>query len=339
MIPRPWPHPSLRALLALVFALVAQSVVACSNAKKNGEVGSATGRANQATRVKLALNWVPEPEFGGFYAGREKGSYRAHGIDIEILGGGAGSPVLQTVATGRADFGTVGADDVVIGRARGADVVAVFATYQTNPQGIMVHRARKLTTFDQLFQGGTLALETGQPYATYLKRKYSWAGVKVVPYDGGVARFLTDPTLGQQCYVTSEPLSARKQGADPQVFLIAQSGYNPYATVVITRRELLQNKPELVRGFVEASREGWKSYLADPSATNTLLATLNPAMDAAALAASAEAQAPLIETSDTKAAGLGHMERTRWDTLVTQLSDLGLIDKKPALDELFSNPG
>jgi NitT/TauT family transport system substrate-binding protein len=331
--------PSPRRLLALILVFIAQGGVACSNAKKNGDVAAGAAPAKEATRAKLALNWVPEPEFGGFYAGREKGSYRAHGIDLEILGGGAGSPVLQTVATGRADFGTVGADDVVIGRARGADVVAVFATYQTNPQGIMVHRARKLTTFDQLFQGGTLALETGQPYATYLKRKYSWAGVKVVPYDGGVARFLTDPTLGQQCYVTSEPLSAKKQGADPQVFLIAQSGYNPYATVVITRRELLQNRPDLVRGFVEASREGWKSYLADPAATNALLGKLNPAMDAAALAASAEAQAPLIETSETKAAGLGHMERIRWETLVNQLADIGLIDKKPAVDELFSNPG
>jgi NitT/TauT family transport system substrate-binding protein len=333
MMPRPW----LRGLLSLIFMSAVQSLVACSTAKKSAGDGAPAGGTNELTPVKLALNWVPEPEFGGFYAGREKGSYRTRGIELEILGGGAGSPVLQTVATGRADFGTVGADDVVIGRARGADVVAVFATYQTNPQGIMVHRARKLTTFDQLFQGGTLALETGQPYAAYLKRKYSWAGVKVVPYDGGVARFLTDPTLGQQCYVTSEPLSARKQGADPQVFLIAQSGYNPYATVVITRRELLQSKPALVRAFVEASREGWKSYLADPSATNALLAKLNPAMDAAALAASAEAQAPLIETSETKAAGLGHMERTRWETLANQLAEIGLIDKKPAADQLFKS--
>jgi NitT/TauT family transport system substrate-binding protein len=332
------PVASRRRLFWLVMVLV-QGLSACSNSRKARENHAAPGRSNEATRVKLALNWVPEPEFGGFYAGREKGSYRIRGIELEILGGGAGSPVLQTVATGRADFGTVGADDVVIGRARGADVVAVFATYQTNPQGIMVHATRRLTTFDQLFQGGTLALETGQPYATYLKRKYSWSGVKVVPYDGGVARFLTDPTLGQQCYVTSEPLAARKQGGDPQVFLIAQSGYNPYATVIITRRELLQKSPELVRAFVEASREGWQSYLADPGATNALLGKLNPAMDAAALAASAEAQKPLIETSETRTAGLGHMERTRWETLVNQLAEIGLIDKKPAVDELFSNPG
>src|SRR5438477_13142215 len=103
---RPTPRPSLRltlrpklrGLLPLVFALVVPGVVACSNAKKNGDVGSATGAgANEGRRVKLALNWVRGPEFGGCYAGREKGGYRAHGLDIEIPGGGAASPVLPTV--------------------------------------------------------------------------------------------------------------------------------------------------------------------------------------------------------------------------------------------------
>jgi NitT/TauT family transport system substrate-binding protein len=201
----------------------------------------------------------------------------------------------------------------------------------------MVHAARKLTTLEQAFRSGTLALETGQPYAAYLKQKFGWDGVKVVPYDGGVARFLADPTFGQQCYLTSEPLSAKKQGGDTQVFLIADAGYNPYTTVVITRRELLRQKPELVRAFVAATAEGWRSYLADPRATNAVLGKLNPAMDAEALAASAEAQKPLIEDAETKASGLGSMQRARWETLVNELAELKLIEQKPNVDELFVN--
>lgn len=326
-----------RRQLSSLFLCGVVGLSACSK-KPSADAPAATSSSPQAAaKVKLALNWVPEPEFGGFYAGREDGSYRKHGIDIEILGGGAGSPVLQMVATGRADFGTVGADDVVIGKARGADVVAVFATFQTSPQGIMVHAARKLTSIEQAFRSGTLALETGQPYAAYLKQKFSWDGVKIVPYDGGVARFLADPAFGQQCYVTSEPLAAKKQGGDPQVFLIADTGYNPYTTLVITRRELLQKKPELVRAFVAATAEGWQDYLSNPAATNAVLGKLNPAMDAAALAASAEAQQPLIQTAETKASGLGSMQRGRWETFVNQLFDIKLIEQKPNVDELFVN--
>ncbi|HEY3255381.1 MAG TPA: ABC transporter substrate-binding protein, partial [Polyangiaceae bacterium] len=210
------------------------------------------------TKVLLALDWVPEPEFGGFYAARESGAYKKHGIGIEIQGGGAGVPVLQMVATGRADFGTVGADELLTARARGADLVALFAVFQTSPQGIMVHASRKLQKLEDAFHSGTLALETGKAYAAYLKKKFTWDGVKVVPYDGGVAHFLADSNFGQQCYVSSEPIAARQKGGDPSVFLIADAGFNPYATVVVTRRELLQKKPDLVKQFVLATREGWQ---------------------------------------------------------------------------------
>jgi NitT/TauT family transport system substrate-binding protein len=316
-----------------VFALAALAFgVGCSKKKT-----ALDGGAPAAHKVKLALNWVPEPEFGGFYAARESGAYKQRGLDVEILGGGAGVPVLQMVATGRADFGTVGADEIIMGRVQGADVVAVFATYQTFPQGIMVHRARGLTRIEQAFQSGTIALQSGVAYGAYLKQKFSWQGGQVVPYDGGVARFLSDPNFSQQCYVTSEPLAAKKQGGDPQVFLIADTGFNPYATVVITRGELLKKQPELVRAFVQASREGWQSYLRDPSSTNAKLGELNKSMDREALSASAEAQKPFIETAETKSTGLGTMQRTRWETLVNQLFDLKFIATKPDVDALFVN--
>ena len=168
-----------------------------------------------------------------------------------------------------------------------------------------------------------------------MKKKFAWDGVKVVPYDGGVAHFLSDSNFGQQCYVTSEPIAARKKGADPAVFLIADAGFNPYATVVVTRRELLQKKPALVKEFVLATREGWRDYLDHPEATNALLAKLNSALDAATLSAAAEAQRPLIENDDSKQRGLGSMQQVRWQTLADQLLDLKFLDKPLSVVDSF----
>jgi NitT/TauT family transport system substrate-binding protein len=287
------------------------------------------------TKLKLVLNWVPEPEFGGFYAAREGGAYRRQGFDVEIIGGGAGVPVVQMVATGRAHFGTIGGDELITARAHGADVVAVFATFQTSPQGIMAHASRKLANLADVFRSGTLAIEPGMAYAAYLKKKFSWDGLQVVPYDGGVARFLTDPNFAQQCYVTSEPIAAKKLGGDPQVFLIADAGFNPYTTVVVAKRELVTQKPEMVNAFVAATAEGWKNYLADPRAVNQMLAHLNPAMDATTLDAAVEAERPLIAPEATKQTGLGSMTAERWSTLGAQLADLKMIDRAPVVADLF----
>jgi NitT/TauT family transport system substrate-binding protein len=215
--------PSPRAAPSMLLLLVAIATAVASPACSKNHPPTASGGA----AVVLALDWVPEPEFGGFYAARDQGAFRKHGLEVEIRGGGAGVPVVQMVAGGQADFGVVGADEVISARVRGADVLPIFATFQTSPQGIMVHAKRGYKTLSEALGAGTLAIEPGLPYAAYLKKKYGVFGARVVPYDGGVARFMVDPAFAQQCFVTAEPLAATKKGGDPQVFLVANEGFNP----------------------------------------------------------------------------------------------------------------
>jgi NitT/TauT family transport system substrate-binding protein len=297
-----------------------------SSCKKNESTSGASGGKST---VKLVLNWVPEPEFGGFYAARDGGAYAKQNLDVVITGGGAGVPVLQMVASGQVDFGIAGADEVLMARARGVDIVALFSVYQTSPQGIMAHASRGATKIKDLLGSGTLALGLGMPYAAYLKNKYGFEGVQIVPYDGGVARFVSDKNFAQQCFITAEPIAAKSKGAETTVFLVADEGFNPYTGVIITRRELVEKNKAMVTGFVKASREGWQNYLVDPKPANATMAKLNTAMDADTFAAAAEAQKPLIETAETKTRGIGSMTKERWDTLANQMVELKLIDKAP----------
>ncbi|WP_437574099.1 ABC transporter substrate-binding protein [Sorangium sp. So ce887] len=297
---------------------------------------AAPAQGAPAAKVKLALNWVPEPEFGGFYAAREAGAFAKEGLEVEILGGGAGVPVVQMVAGGQVDFGLSGADEVLTARARGADVLPLFAVFQTSPQAIMTHESRGAKGIaDILASGGTLAIEPGLPYAAYLKKKYGFSKVKVVPYDGGVARFVADKDFSQQCFITAEPIAAKRKGSDPAAFLVASEGFNPYVVVVITRAALWKENPERVRAFIRATREGWRAYLHDPKRANEVMAPLNTAMDAETFVAAAEAQRPLIETPETREKGLGVMTRERWETLAKQLVDLGVLEKVPPIDDLL----
>jgi NitT/TauT family transport system substrate-binding protein len=319
--------PLVRAARLLLFGLLI-AVLGCSRSAENKQ---APGAAE--AKVKLVLNWVPEPEFGGFYAGRESGAFKRAGMELEIVGGGAGVPVMQMVAGGQADFGIAGADEVIAARARGADVIPIFATYQTSPQAIMAHAARGAKGIPDLLVSGTLAIEPGAPYATYLKKKYGFDKANIVPYDGGVARFVADKEFAQQCFITSEPIAAARQGSDPKVFLIADEGFNPYTAVVITRKALWKENPERVKAFARAAGEGWRAYLDDPGPANAVMAKLNTTMDAETWSAAAAAQKPFIETEETKKGKLGMMTRERWEMLGKQLVDIGVVDKAPPVDD------
>jgi NitT/TauT family transport system substrate-binding protein len=288
-------------------------------------------------RTKLQLNWKPEPQFGGFYAALEAGDFKQEGLDVEVIPGGVGTPTVQMVGSGSVDFAVVSADQVVIARAQGNDVVALFAVYQDCPQGLMTRASRGFSTIGDVFKTeGTVAMEKGLPYAQLLEKSYGFDKVKVVASPGGsLAQFQQDEKMTQQCFVTSEPLAAKKLGIETKTFLVKEAGYNPYTTVLVTRGELLRKDPKKVRAMVKACRAGWIGYLKDPAATNAAMMKLNPAMDAETFTASAEAQKHLIVRDGSTLEGIGEMTLARWETLVKQLADLKVVDKAVPAAECF----
>jgi NitT/TauT family transport system substrate-binding protein len=297
-----------------------------------GAAGLLTACSRSSQKIRLALNWKPDPQFGGFYAA----PYQKHGLDVEILPGGAGTPTVQMIGAGSAEFGIVSADELVVARANGNDVVALFAVFQTCPQGIMVHASRHLASIGDVLKGGTVALQKGLPYARLLEKKYGFGKVRVVPSPGGdVSAFLNDPNFAQQCFIMSEPLTAKRQGADVQVFPVADMGYNPYTTVMATAGDALRKNPQRAAAMVEAVREGWRAYLDDPQPTNAHMQQLNPTMPLDLFAQTAEAQKPLIETEEARHSGLGSMTKERWQTLIAQLKDLGDIKNAPSPEDCF----
>jgi NitT/TauT family transport system substrate-binding protein len=284
-----------------------------------------------AATLDLALNWKPEPEFGGFYQAEIKKIYEKEGLSIRILPGGAGQPVAQMVAGKKATFGIVSADEVILARSQGAKIVALFSVYQTDPHGFMVHPERKIRTLKELLQSeGTIALQVGLPFTLWLQKKYSPIRAKWVPYTGGIASFLRDRGFSQQCFITAEPIAARREKLDPVTIPVSESGYDPYQTVVVTHEDMLRNQPEEVRKFVRAIRRGWEEYLRDPKEANQVMQRLNATMDPETFAESARIQRKLIENAETRKNGVGTMTRARWETLYRQLIELKLV--KPGMD-------
>jgi NitT/TauT family transport system substrate-binding protein len=288
-----------------------------------------------ASDVKLALNWKPEPQFGGFYTAQVAGFFAKNNLSVKIQEGGSGTPTIQMLGSEQVDYAIVSADEIIMAHDRGNNqIVALFAVYQMNPQGIMVHASQKIPSIGELLKRKdmTLLWQSGLPYALYLQKKYPQMSIQTAPYSGGISTFQTNEKMAQQCFVTSEPLAAKKAGLKVKSFLIADSGYNPYTTVLATTKKKLKQSPAEVKKMILAVRQGWESYLRNPQATNSHMQKLNAAMDAATFAESAQAQKPLIQTAGTK---LGSMTKKRWQQLINQLRDIQVIKSKPKVEDLL----
>lgn len=297
---------------------------------------TASFAAAENTKVKLALNWKAEPEFAGFYTAQVNKIYEKNKIDAEILQGGAGTPTVQMLASGQVEFGIVSGDEITIARSNGADVVALFAVFQTAPYALMVREESGIKDIKELFGSNmNLAVVKGLPYIVYLEKKYGPGKIKIVPYQGGVTNFLADKNYAQQCFISSEPLLAAKEGVKTKTFMVADTGFNPYTVVLATNGETLKKKPELVKAMVNSVREGWKAYLKDSKATHELIAKLNPTMTVEGMKGIQQVEAKLIEAGDAKKDGLGVMTDARWTELNQQLLDLGLTKKLVPAKEMY----
>lgn len=283
----------------------------------------------------LALNWKPEPQFGGFYAAQLQGYYKENGLEVKITEGGSGTPTIQMLVAGKVDYAIVSADEVVIAHARGANnIVALFATFQINPQAIMTRAERGFKSIEEIMHGdGVLLWQSGLPYAQYLKKKYAPMTVMTAPYLGGIGSIQNDAKVSQQCFITSEPLTAAAASLKVNTFLVADSGYNPYTTVLVTSRERWQNSPSEVQGMVAAVRSGWIDYLQNPGSTNAVMQDKNKAMSAQTFAQSAQAQLALIKPDASQR--VGEMTSVRWQTLANQLLDINVIQQPVSVKDLF----
>ena len=276
--------------------------------------------------VSIALNWFPEAEHGGFYAAEAAGLYKAAGLDVKLLPGGPGAPVIQQVATGRVEFGVSNADEVLIARSQGIPVVAVLAPIQTSPRVIMVHQESGIRTLAEL-KDVTLAIEPQAPFANFLKRKLPLANVRFVPYSGSVAPFVADRKWAQQAYGISEPFTAMEKGAKPVNLYVSELGYNPYTSVLVVSEKTLREKPELVKKVVQASRDGWTRYLQDGKPAEALIRKANPQLEQAVLDFGHAELLKLCRNADTDRMGIGAMTTQRWSDLNAQLASMGTYSK------------
>jgi NitT/TauT family transport system substrate-binding protein len=281
--------------------------------------------AAEPVHIRLATDWYPQPEHGGFYQALLKGYYSAAGLEVEIQPGGPNAFAVQRVGTGRTDFGMGSGDDVLMACDRGIPVVAVGATMQNDPQGIMVHDDSSIRTLADL-EGHTVAVVPGTAWFPFLVKKYGFKSIREIPHTFSVGSFVKDPGYVQMCFLTSEPFFAQLQGAKPRVMLISESGYAPYR-VFFTRRDFLQKNPTVVKAFVEASYRGWREYLADPSAVNAELAKRNPELTPAKMEYSARmmVEYKFVLGDPAKGEIHGAMRVRRWQAQFDTLKDLKVI--------------
>lgn len=290
-------------------------------------------QAFAAEKVTFATNWLAEAEHGGFYQAVADGTYTQYGLDVTILQGGPQSNNRLLLVSGKVDF-SLGANMLETFDAvkNNVPLVAVAAFFQKDPFILMSHPGAGFDRFEDL-KNATLFIgkEAFTSVFQWMKSEYGFSEAKVKTYNFNSAPFIADKNSAQQGYLTSEPFAIEEVGHfKPNVFLLADYGYDSYSTTIETRREVIAKNPDLVERFVDASIIGWAHYLyGDNTKANALIKKDNPDITDAQLAYSIAKMKEygIVASGDALKLGIGAMTDKRMQSFFDQMVKAGLYSK------------
>jgi NitT/TauT family transport system substrate-binding protein len=284
-------------------------------------------------KVTFGTDWKAQAEHGGFYQAVAAGIYKKHGLDVTLRPGGPQVNHSQLLAAGRLDFNMTPDSFGSLNFVReNIPMVAVAALFQKDPKVLISHPGVGNDSL-QALKGKPIMIgnDTRAGVWLFLKSKFGYTDDQIRPYNFNVAPFLADKHVSQQGYLSSEPYTIEQQGhVKPVVHLIADYGYSSYAAIIQTSVKLVRENPKLVQRFVDASIEGWYSYIyGDPTPGNTLIKKDNQEMTDALIAYGRDRlkERGVVDSGDSLTVGVGAMTDARWKDFFEVMSSQGLYPK------------
>jgi NitT/TauT family transport system substrate-binding protein len=288
-------------------------------------------RAND--HITFGLDWKAEAEYGGFYQALATGIYAKHGLDVTIEQGGPMVNHTQLLIAGRLDFNVCSNSFLALNFVKEQiPFRAVAAIFQKDPSVLIAHHGVGNDNFGAL-KGKPIMIssDTRIGWWNFLKAKFGYTDSQIRPYTFNLQPFLADKLAIQQGFLGSEPFSIKQAtGHMPVVMLVADAGFAGYGSMIATSDKNIDTRPDLVKRFVDASIEGWYSYLnGNPAPGNELIKKANPEMTDALIAYGRASMKDhgILTSDDAATLGIGAMTDARWDAFYQAVEAEGLYPK------------
>ena len=317
----------VRAGLAGAAALGTAALAGCSGT--TAPAGSSAGSASGLKKITFALDWTPNTNHTGVYVAAANGYYKDAGLDVEIVQAPEnGADAL--VATGEAQFGVSFQDTMAscVSSDSKLPVSAVASIIQHNTSGI-ISRAEKGITHPAAMMDHTYATWEGPIEQGVIKRCVEADGgdftrVQMIPstVTDEVTALQTDQVDTIWIYWAWAGVKCELAGLDTNYFAFADIDpvFDFYTPVLIANDALIEEDPDTVQAFVDATRHGYEDCIEDPDAAADALLAAAPELDEELVRASQEY---LADQYQADAAQWGVIDQDRWDAFFAWVSEQG----------------
>jgi ABC-type nitrate/sulfonate/bicarbonate transport system substrate-binding protein len=221
-------------------------------------------------KVKLSLAWLIQGSSAYTQAGKALGTFRKHGIDVDISRGFGSGPTAQAVGNGQFDFGLVSAPLIILNAARGLPIVALGTTQYDATMGVCVLDESPIRQPSDLVGKKLGVVATSGELAFF----YDWA--KVANFDSSkVDLIYLDGKVLEQTLINKQIDAMIGFGSSSLPIFVSQkikARFMPYSAqdlviygnALIAHPKTLAEKPDLCRRMCDAMFESLAYNLLNP---------------------------------------------------------------------------
>jgi diguanylate cyclase (GGDEF)-like protein/PAS domain S-box-containing protein len=218
----------------------------------------AESAATQLDSVTVQLKWKHQFQFAGYYAAQEKGFYREAGLDVKIIEAAPGVDSTQEVVAGRAHFG-VGTSELILNRYHGDPVIVLGVIFQHSPLSLVTLNDSGMNHIHKLVGHQVMIEPSSAELIAYLYQEgFTKKAFVIQHHSFDLTDLLNGKTDAMSVYSTDELYELQQLGKTYNQFSPRMSGIDFYGDNFFTIESELEQHPQRVKAFREATLRGWR---------------------------------------------------------------------------------
>jgi NitT/TauT family transport system substrate-binding protein len=301
------------------------------------------------TKFPFRLNWTLYGEHAGFFVARDKGFYKAEGLDVEIMEGSGSTTVSQLVANATNPVAYVDAATMMRGIGAGMPIKAVGVTLQQSPMSFIYRADAARPTKISEIKGTRIAITAGDASLAIFTAFMGKLGMKLEDVQMIV---VANPAAKEQAVLNKQADALlgyfMDQGPRMQLQtgvkmgwtrLYDMAGVTTLSSAIIVNNDWVKDakNQDALRRFLRASQRGWQYTFDNRDEAAQIFMKNAPAFNKEISLLEINGTMTIIHTERTKGKPIGWSAAEDWKDTQDLLEKFAKLKPQPDVNVYYTN--